>query len=252
MTGSVQFARDKRAIVQWNFIYILETWNPLSHCKQDSCNCEQDNMSFHSVFPSTDRQETVTNPTFFCFVLFFVSVDSLFFFSTRSSNIRSVASGHFCGPLSPTFPRWSGRAGGTVCWRRFALLNIPSACSGESPGFLRCSGRNVMPIVKRAHLPRSVDSTRTRASRALTAASQTNATRVFTCAGIHQLKKKKKKKGFHFRITQITQREDGDTFPFFSFFFLHFVACGALQQPPTQSWQNQIWGKRQNIRRKRP
>lgn len=28
MTGSVQFALDKRAIVQWNFIYILETWNP--------------------------------------------------------------------------------------------------------------------------------------------------------------------------------------------------------------------------------
>lgn len=83
-----------------------------------------------------------------------------------------------------------------------------------------------MPIVKRAHLPRSVDSTWTRASRALTAVSQTNATRVFTCTGIHQLKKKKKK-GLHFRITQITQREDGDTFPFFGFFLFCFTLLPA-------------------------
>lgn len=115
MTGSVQFARDKRAIVQWNFIYILETWNPLSHCKQDSCNCEQDNMSSHSVFPSTDRQETVTNPTFFvCFVLFFVRVDSLFFFFNKVIQYQVCGLWTLLWPIKSHIPqveRQSGRHG---------------------------------------------------------------------------------------------------------------------------------------------
>lgn len=166
MTGSVQFALDKRAIVQWNFIYILETWNPRSLCKQDSCNCEQDNMSF----PSTDKQETVTNPTFLqraFFVLFgFVLSGWTLSFFEQGPPISAL------WPLDTTVAHEvthspGGAAEREACWRRVALLNILSACSHESPGFLRCSGRNVMPIVKRAHLPRSVNPTWTWASRAL-------------------------------------------------------------------------------------
>lgn len=46
-------------------LYIhIRNLKPPSHSEQDSCNCEQDNMTFHSVFLSTHKQqEKVMNPT---------------------------------------------------------------------------------------------------------------------------------------------------------------------------------------------
>lgn len=57
------YSRQKSHCAVKLYIHIRNL-KPLSHCEQDSCNCEQDNMTFHSVFLSTEKQETVTNPTF--------------------------------------------------------------------------------------------------------------------------------------------------------------------------------------------
>lgn len=159
MTGCVQFALDKRAIVQWNFIYILETWNPRVTASRILATVNKITRPSILYFcPQINKKKPQVLP-FFC-------KGGLSFFCTRSLNISSVASGQFCGPLSHTFPRWSG-AGGMACWRRFALLNILSACSHESPGFLRCFERHVMPIVKLAQFPTLVYSAWTWASHAL-------------------------------------------------------------------------------------
>lgn len=41
---------QKAPLCQRNFIYILETRNPIGLSELDSCNCEQDNITYHS-FP---------------------------------------------------------------------------------------------------------------------------------------------------------------------------------------------------------
>lgn len=137
MTGSVQFALDKRAIVHWNFIYILETWNPPpSHCKQDSCNCEQDNTTYHLYFyPQINKKKS----WILLFLQRYFPSWWTHFFWTRSSDITTVASGHFCGPLSNTFQVDGSRRHGllTEIWTFEHSLNLH-----HSPGFLRCFRRN--------------------------------------------------------------------------------------------------------------
>lgn len=54
--GGVILLFTKAPLCDRNFIYILETWNPIEFSEQDSCNCEQDNITYHS-FPLLSPQK---------------------------------------------------------------------------------------------------------------------------------------------------------------------------------------------------
>lgn len=204
-------------------LYIhIRNLKPPSHREQDSCNCEQDNVTFQSVFLSTDKQETVTNPTF------------------GLSFLNKAMDYQLCGlrTLGHAFPRWSG-AGGKACWRRFALLNILSDTSHlDVSGLLegtRCPLLNLLMYYS------------CMCTRLLHKQMQTRLSPV--CNWNRSIQK-----SFRFE-NYINHTEGRGTFCFvlgFFFCLFYFLACGALKQPAAQSWENQIWGKRQNIRRKRP
>lgn len=96
-------------------LYIhIRNLKPPSHCEQDSCNCEQDNMTFRSVFLSTDKKKKKKNSHEFYF-----SAKGFFFFVRVDSLLNKVIEYQLCGlqtllwPIKSHIPQveWSGRHG---------------------------------------------------------------------------------------------------------------------------------------------
>lgn len=126
-------------------LYTYQKLETHSLCKLDSCNCEQDNITYHSFLRPQRKGE---KPSILLFCEGLIPHDGFLFFFAGSSNIsdkRAAVSRQFCGPLSNTFPRWR-RAGGTACRQRFAL-SILLAYSHHPPNLSGVPGGMLCPFL---------------------------------------------------------------------------------------------------------